>query len=53
MVSYNGLRNNKTCYDMVEEVLSSSDTVNIVCGHLLKPFSEVVDDDDNIAMPLD
>lgn len=51
MVSYNGLRNAKMHYDVVEEELSSSDTVSIICGHHLGPFSEVVDNDDNIVMP--
>lgn len=38
-------------YDMVEEELSSSGIVSIICGHHLSPFSEVVDDNDDIAMP--
>jgi len=50
MVSDNCLRDAEMGYDMVEEELSSGDTVSIICGHCLGPFSEVVDCDDDIAM---
>jgi len=51
MVTYNGLRNANTHYDMVDEELSNNDTVSVRCLDHLGPFSEVVDDEDNIAMP--
>lgn len=38
-------------YDMVKEALSSSCTINSICGHRLNPFSKIVDGDDDIAMP--
>lgn len=52
MVSENGLRDIKTRHDMVEEELSCSDSVIIICGDHLNPFSEVVNGEDDIAMPL-
>ena len=50
MISDNGLRDAKTSHYMVKEELSNSDTVSIICGHHLGPFSKIVDDDDDIAI---
>lgn len=40
-------------YGMVEEELGSNDTIRIICGHHLDPFSKIVDNEDDIAMPPD
>ena len=53
MVSHDILRDTKTCYDVVKNELSSSNTVNIVCGHHLGPFCKIVNDNDDITMPPD
>lgn len=52
MISDNGLMDIKTGYDMVNEEMSSNDTINILCGHRLNPFSKIVDGDDDIVMTL-
>lgn len=51
MISDDGLRDAKTGYDMVKEKLSNNDTVIIICGHHLDPFSKIVNNNDDIAMP--
>jgi len=51
MISNDGLRDTKSSYDMVEKKLSNSFIVNITCGHRLNPFSEIINEDDDICMP--
>lgn len=52
MISNDGLRDTKSSCKMVENELSGSFAVNIRCGHHLGPFSEIINDDNDITMPL-
>lgn len=53
MVSDDGLKDTKSSYDMIKKELSCSFTFEIICGHRLGPFSEIIDSDDDITMPSD
>ena len=53
MISNDDLRDTKSSYDMVEKKLSRSFTISITCGHRHRPFSEIINDNDDITMPPD
>lgn len=53
MVSDDGLRDTKLSYDVIKKELNHKFIVSIICGHHIGPFSEIIDNDDDITMPPD